>query len=335
MLPTSTVARSIRLVTALLMLSNLLRSQHDAPPALPFFGLAATDSVQIVAPGFVSTGLGERDGCFASDGREFFYTVWTGTYGAIVSTRLSATGWTIPEVVPFSGRYSDLEAFLSPDGTRLYFASNRPLTDGASPKDYDIWYVDRRGSTWSQPVNVGAPVNTAKNEFYPSVTHDGTLYVTAEYDSSEGGEDIYRFVRRGEGFGPAENLGPGVNSTKGEFNAFVDPHERYLLFSSFGRSDQIGGGDLYVSWRLTDGSWGPARILGPEVNTTSLDYCPWVTPDGRWLIFSSRRPARHPYWAAAKSLREIRRLRGEPANGLEDLYLVNATHVLDHNSRRD
>lgn len=332
--PPSGVSPLFILAAILLAIATVVSAQNATPPPLPYFGLVPTDSAQLVAPGFISTGLAERDGCFTAGGKEFFYTVWTGTYGTIVSTRLGLHGWTLPEVVSFSGRYSDLEAVVLPDGSRIYFSSNRPLHGQGPPKDYDIWYVDRMGGLWSEPVNVGPPVNTPKDEFYPSITLDGTLYVTAEYDSSAGGEDIYRFVKSGSGFGPAENLGPGVNSAKGEFNAFVDPQERFLLFSSFGRADQIGGGDLYVSWRSEDGSWGPAQILGPEVNSKSLDYCPWVTPDGHWLIFSSRRPDRRPYWAEKKNLRNIQRLRDESGNGQDDLHIVNVTKVIDPASYR-
>ncbi len=300
------------------------------PSAVPFFGLQAADSAQLVAPGFVSTGLGERDGCFTPDGTEFYYSIWTGTYGTIVSTRLQDSRWSPPEVVPFSGRYSDLEAAISPDGTKLYFASNRPLTEGGQPKDYDIWYVERRGYGWSEPVNVGAPVNTERDEFFPSVTRRGDLYVTAEFEGTLGGEDIFTFERREDGFGPPSNLGPGVNSVKGEFNAFIDPDERFILFSSFGRSDQVGGGDLYISERQSDGTWGTARILGPEVNSKSLDYCPWVSPDGLWLLLSSRRPAQAPYWTSRRSVDDIRADRSRAGNGQDDIYVVS-TVVLHRN----
>lgn len=320
---------AVSIVSSLLFLSltPLFVALSQSPPPLPFFGLKA-DSVQPLLPGTISTGLGERDGCFSADGKEFYYSVWTGTYGAIVSTRLESSGWTKPEVVSFSGRYSDLEAFIAPDGLRMYFASNRPDSGDGPPGDFDIWYVDRVGIGWGAPHNIGAPVNTEKDEFYPSVTARGDLYVTGEYAGTLGGEDIWRFERRGDSFGPAVNLGPGVNSAKGEFNAFADPGERFLLFSSFGRPDQIGGGDLYISERQADGSWGTARILGPEVNSKSLDYCPWVSPDGSFMLFSSRRPAQGSYWSSRKTLDDIRRNRGLMGNGMEDVYVISAKAAL-------
>ncbi|WP_321538323.1 hypothetical protein [Flavobacterium piscinae] len=47
-------------------------------------------------------------------------------------------------MVSFTGKYKDLEPFLSTDGLKLYFASNRPLTESGEPKDFDIWYVERK-----------------------------------------------------------------------------------------------------------------------------------------------------------------------------------------------
>jgi hypothetical protein len=61
-----------------------------------------------------------------------------------------------------------------------------------------------------------------------------------------------------------------------------------MVLASF-RPAGYGGGDLYVSFRQTDGAWGEPIDLGPDVNSGMLDYCPTVTPDGRYLFFSRRR----------------------------------------------
>ena len=74
----------------------------------------------------------------------------------------------------------DLEPFITYDGLRLYFASNRPLSKkDLEPKDFDIWYTDRscKSCQWSEPVNIGLPINTSGDEFYPSVTKKNNLYL--------------------------------------------------------------------------------------------------------------------------------------------------------------
>lgn len=65
--------------------------------------------------------------------------------------------WRTPEVAPFSGRYSDADPFFTPDGSRFYFISNRPVV-GKSQPDLDIWMIEKTGAGWSEPKNLDAPV---------------------------------------------------------------------------------------------------------------------------------------------------------------------------------
>jgi len=144
-----------------------------------------------------------------------------------------------------------------------------------------------------------------------------------------GGEDIFRFENRDGGFAGPENLGPAVNSERDEFNAFVSADEEFILFSSFGRSDGQGGGDLYVSFRLADGSWGVARNLGPAINSPALDYCPWVSRDGSLFVFSSRRHAGDAYWKSNRTREQLVQFLRSTQNGSGDIYVVNGQALLE------
>jgi Tol biopolymer transport system component len=75
------------------------------------------------------------------------------------------------------------------------------------------------------------------------------------------------------------------DSAGGASNPYVDPDERYVIFSS-ARPGGLGRSDLWVAYRRADGAWGPAQNLGPRVNTADVEFCPTVSPDGRWLLFS-------------------------------------------------
>lgn len=57
------------------------------------------------------------------------------------------------------------------------------------------------------------------------------------------------------------------------------------MFSSR-RLPSRGNGDLFVSWRRDDGSWSEPVSLGDAVNTEAHEFCPMMTPDGRYLAFS-------------------------------------------------
>lgn len=278
---------------------------------------------ELFAPGIISTGMSERDTAISPDGKQIYYSVQMGQVWAIVHVRETMDDvWTKPEVATFSGHYQDIEPFFAPDGGRLYFVSNRPISAGdEAKKDYDIWYVDRDGDGWSEPVNIGAPVNTDANEFYPAVTNDGTIYWTATYEG--GSEDIHRSRLVDGTYSGRETLGEAINTQGYEFNAYVSPDESFLIFSSARRGD-LGGGDLYISFRMGDGSWTPALNMGGEVNSTSLDYCPFVSPDGKYIFFSSRRTAVKPYPEGGVSYADLETMQLAPQNGQGDIYWISS-----------
>ena len=218
-----------------------------------------------------------------------------------------------------------VEAFVSPAGGELYFASKRPLADGTNEKDWDLWMVRRTESGWSEPENLGPTINSSGGEYYPSLTADGTLYFTAEREDTLGGEDIYRSRRSPDGtWAEPENLGPAVNSPAPEFNAMIAPDGGFLIFGSV-REGDVGGGDLHVSFRAGDGSWLPAVNLGEPINSPTLDYCPALAADGSVLFFTSRRtpdgPAMPPAFDALDAT-----LRGA-FNGSSNLWWVDAAVI--------
>ncbi|MBK7966211.1 MAG: PD40 domain-containing protein [Bacteroidetes bacterium] len=117
--------------------------------------------------------------------------------------------WSPLAIASFSGRYDDLEPFLSPDERRLYFASNRPLdltTD--TILDYNIWYVERKSNRepWSAPINIGAPINTLQDEFYPCITLSGNLYFTGGGSGTKGKDDIFLSEWKNGMFTPPQSL---------------------------------------------------------------------------------------------------------------------------------
>lgn len=108
----------------------------------------------------------------------------------------------------------------------MYFSSNRPLEEGVGEvKDYDIWYVERLSikSAWSAPVNMGYPINTESNEFYPSVSRLNNLYFTSDGPLSKGKDDIFVSKWRKGTYDLPVSLSDSINSDGIEFNAFIAP----------------------------------------------------------------------------------------------------------------
>lgn len=232
----------------------------------------------------------ERDLAISPDGMELFFTRQGANWKdqtIYFLTKQPDGSWSKPKPAPFSGRFRDLEPFFSPDGNSIYFASARPKPDREG-EDVDIWKVDRNQGGWSEPVHLGDAINSDKDEYYPSVTQEGHLYFTSERPGGVGKEDIYRAAFKNGNWEKAVALDTGVNSSQYEFNAYVSPEEDLLIFTSYGRPDDTGGGDLYFSRRKADGSWSVAQNL-KEVNSAALDYCPLISPDGTSFYFTSER----------------------------------------------
>lgn len=238
---------------------------------------------RIFAPMIVSTQLRERDIAIAPDGSEIYYTVFNeGFDGNIYVIKKQGATWSLPQIAPFSGNKDDLEPAFTPSGDKLFFSSKR------NADNYDIYYVERlAGGDWSAPKAVEGDVNTPANEFYPSVAADGTLYYTAKYAHGVGGEDIW-FATEDNGTYVDPTPVPAINTQYDEFNAYIDPEQTYIYFGSYGRPDGAGGGDIYYAEKSA-GLWKPGVHLGPEINTPALDYCPYVSPDGQYLFFTSQR----------------------------------------------
>jgi len=215
----------------------------------------------------------------------------------IVKVTKNNNEWSDPTVATFSGSHHDIEPFFSQDGLKLYFASKRPSSSDDKTKDYDIWYVERLSidKKWSNPINIGAPINTNKNEFYPSLANNNNLYFTANYSDSKGKDDIYVSEFKKGHYQKPYSLSSMINTDGEEYNAFIAPDETYLIFGAYKRPDSIGSGDLYISYKGNDGNWTQAKNMGETVNSKSMDYCPFVDVKNQQLYFTSRRNNQDPH----------------------------------------
>jgi len=210
----------------------------------------------------------------------------------IARLKLKDNVWAEPEIVSFSGTYKDLEPFLSPNGLRLYFVSDRPLYDSiASPKDNDIWYVERESvdAMWSEPINIQGPVNTEFDEFYPSIAENNNLYFTRDSPDTKGKDDIFFSEWGDAGYKNPVSMSDSINSASYEFNSYISPDESFIIYSGYNRKDGYGSGDLYISFKSEEGVWSKAKNIGGEINSAQMDYCPYVDIKNGVLYFTSRR----------------------------------------------
>ena len=287
----------------------------------------------LFAPGIVCTGLYTRDIAISKAGDEILFCVADGGFTAIFATRLAGGRWSEPAIASFSGKgFLDFEPHLSPDGRQLLFLSNRPPA-GREPRSgwfyQHIWATARTDEGWSEPQMVPGPVNSEDNEFFPSVTKDNVLYFTRA--KKNGPARIYRAKFENGRYAEPEMLAFTVPEKGMLFNAFVSPHEDFLITCAMNIDATNVDQDYYVSFRMPGGGWSPLIRFGPEINTPGDNAnSAFVSPDGRYLFFSSsRRDPSKPEIKSGTTLRDIIRSKSEPGTGSSAIYWVSSKIIED------
>lgn len=158
--------------------------------------------------------------CLSLDGKElFFASRRNGNANLYHCFRDNEGQWSEPEnlgpVINTPG--TEMAPFLHPDGKTLYFASNTHVGMGG----FDL-FVSRRNEegAWSEPVNLGYPINTPGDEINFIVAADGhTALISSFREEGFGGYDIYTFQLEEEESKPepvnvydylVEDLNPGA-----------------------------------------------------------------------------------------------------------------------------
>ena len=244
-----------------------------------------------------------------ADGLELYFMSMRGT-GGIWFTRRATTSdpWEEPRSINLpgisTGQYFDPD--ISADGLSLYLNSSTRPDERYGFIDIYVSSRTTKSDAWSEPVNIGPPINTSFSESSSWVSTDGlTLYFSGnptlnqspqqERPGGYGMADIWFTTkqtteRNPEGYwSEPQNLGPVVNSTSLDAQPFVTDDERILLFTS-DRPGGYGSTDLWMTRRDSrDYQWGTPVNLGLVVNSAFEDAGPEISSDGSVLFFFSMR----------------------------------------------
>ncbi len=160
---------------------------------------------------------------------------------------VDAANWEDISAFPYNdGESSNGYPFLSDDGRKLYFASNRSGGYGG----FDIYVSAKIGNTWSEPKNLGSIINTAGNEISPFM-EGTTLFFASDWHLGFGGLDLFKADRKGNySWGPVKNLGPKVNSPANDYDLIFDNDTDEGYFVS-NRKGGKGKDDLFKISRST------------------------------------------------------------------------------------
>ena len=150
-------------------------------------------------------------------------------------------------------------------------------------------------SEWSEPVNLGAPINSSANEMNPALSPDElSLYFVSTRAGGLGGGDIWvsRRASLESPWGEPVNLGPNVNGP-GIDGSPVVSLDGHLLFFTSDRAGGQGSNDIYVASIKTDGETQGPAVPVAELNDPDpaiTDAHPSLRVDGREVYFYSNRP---------------------------------------------
>jgi outer membrane protein OmpA-like peptidoglycan-associated protein len=181
----------------------------------------------------------------------------------IYQSQLTEKGWSKPKQLEFDREVKDYcHPTLSADNQKLYFSSNRK--GGFGGMDLYVSYKQTNGD-WGKPINLGPSINSNKNEVFPFIHDDGTLYFSSSKEGGIGGLDVY-YARTKilsniyatkaanldnpkandsrEDFETPLTIGTPFNSEKDDFGFIVDKEKKLGYFTS-NRAGGFGEDDIY------------------------------------------------------------------------------------------
>lgn len=182
-----------------------------------------------------------------------------------ISTILNGE-WTLARKMPapINSHGNEGAQCIAPDGQTMYFTICNKA-DGIG--SCDLYYATRQGEMWSKPVNMGNVVNSSTWDSQPTISPDGTtLYFASARSGSIGNMDIWKTVNENGVWKAPVNLGPNINTKKGDMSPFIHPDGKTLYFTSSGHVG-MGSNDLYYSRMDDQGQWSVPENLGYPINT--------------------------------------------------------------------
>jgi len=208
-------------------------------------------------------------------------------------SRFDEKEWKEAVHAPFDTEYMDHEPHITADGNKLFFGSKRPQPGNSDENQYGIWMTERENDGWTVPVYVGSGM-------YVTTSQNGNIYMTSF--SREHGSLVCTRLEDGK-FSEFVTLKGGVDSPYDDWHPCIAPDESYIIFDSNRPGSHQGKGtfDLYVCFRLDDGSWGEAINIGERLNIDAENIVASISPDGKYLSYNSMNGNSWDiYWVDAK-----------------------------------
>lgn len=203
----------------------------------------------------------------SNDGKEIFYTEVKDYYPAsgdtIKSYRFSGGRW----MGPFNLFSGYLSPALSATGDTIYFQT--------AGSEYETFMATKKGNGWNKPSRILKNLNSAH---YLQVTNNGNYFLSSKAKNTIGRNDLCKLIFENSD-SVALSAGRPLNTEWDNLDFYIAKDESFII------SATING--LAISYPKADGSWTSPRNLGKEINFGIASWGPYVTPDKKYLFYST------------------------------------------------
>ncbi len=194
--------------------------------------------------------------------------------------------WSRPVALDsINSKYADGGCFITYDQNALIFTSDRKGGMG----NCDLWMSQRKGEGWSEPENMGAPINSSGYEGFASLSPDGnTIFFVRECPEKTACKDklgIFYSQKVNGAWNEPKKMPYPINTESCEFGPVILADNLTLIFSST-RAGGYGGYDLYKSERTEQGGWGKPVNLGSFINTKGEDSLIAIPASGDIMYYT-------------------------------------------------
>ncbi|SOD81551.1 OmpA family protein [Spirosoma fluviale] len=191
----------------------------------------------------INTPENEGTASLSADGRTLVFTACQGRKGFgscdLYVSHKTGSDWSSPDNLgpAINSRYYESQPALSADGRQLYFVSDRPGGKGRR----DIWRSTlSTDGNWTEPINLGEPVNTSANEASPFLHANGqSLFFASEGHIGLGGYDLFVADNSPSGWSTPTNLGYPINTSEDQASLFVTANGTRAYYSFEEQKDGI------------------------------------------------------------------------------------------------
>jgi outer membrane protein OmpA-like peptidoglycan-associated protein len=184
---------------------------------------------------------------------------------------------TLPDMI--NTAYSNFNPVVTADEKQLFYMDQLKFYDA-------VMHSARTDTAWQVAENLTPAVRSDGDHLVTGISADGTLMLLTAYDPYLSGE-IFSSEYKNDQWSEMQKLNNNINTRFNETHASLSPDGNTLYFTS-DRQGGLGGMDIYFSRRNSGGDWGAAVNAGPLINTQFNEETPFVTGDGKTLVFSSQ-----------------------------------------------